>query len=63
MTLCGSQVSERVWGDEHEPSGEEGGGGVTWEAQAMEVKGQVISAPGERKQQIVCVCVKTALLQ
>lgn len=54
------QVSERVWGGgEQESSSEEGGGGVTWETQAMEVKGQVISAPGEseRQQQRVCVRV------
>ncbi|XP_040009190.1 coiled-coil domain-containing protein 120 isoform X2 [Xiphias gladius] len=39
------QVSECVWGGEQESSSEEGGGGVTWETTAMEVKGQLISAP------------------
>ncbi|XP_053174051.1 LOW QUALITY PROTEIN: uncharacterized protein ccdc120a [Scomber japonicus] len=39
------KVSECVWGGEQESSSEEGGGGVTWETQAMEVKGQLISAP------------------
>ncbi|XP_028265453.1 coiled-coil domain-containing protein 120 [Parambassis ranga] len=39
------KVSERVWGVEQESSSEDGGGGVTWETQAMEVKGQLISAP------------------
>ncbi|XP_019110173.2 coiled-coil domain-containing protein 120 [Larimichthys crocea] len=41
----GSKVSECVWGGEQESSSEDGGGGVTWETQAMEVKGQLISAP------------------
>ncbi|XP_040909451.1 coiled-coil domain-containing protein 120 [Toxotes jaculatrix] len=41
----GYKVSERVWGGEQESSSEEGGGGVTWETPAMEVKGQLISAP------------------
>ena len=45
------QVSECVWGSEQELSSEEGGGEVTWDTQAMEVKGQLISAPGEDKQQ------------
>lgn len=45
------QVSECVWGGEQESSSEEGGGGVTWETPAMEVKGQLIPAPGENKQQ------------
>ncbi|XP_038578582.1 coiled-coil domain-containing protein 120 [Micropterus salmoides] len=39
------KVSECVWGGEQESSSEEGGGGTTWETQAMEVKGQLISAP------------------
>lgn len=39
------KVSECVWGGEQESSSEDGGGGVTWETQAMEVKGQLISAP------------------
>lgn len=39
------KVSECVWGGDQESSSEEGGGGVTWETQAMEVKGQLISAP------------------
>ncbi|XP_076596935.1 uncharacterized protein ccdc120a [Chaetodon auriga] len=39
------KVSECTWGGEQESSSEEGGGGVTWETQAMEVKGQLISAP------------------
>ncbi|XP_075994528.1 uncharacterized protein LOC142989046 [Genypterus blacodes] len=39
------QLSECVWGVEPEYSSEDGGGGVTWETQAMEVKGQIISAP------------------
>ncbi|CAJ1085682.1 FERM domain-containing protein 4B [Xyrichtys novacula] len=39
------KVRECVWGDDQESSSEEGGGGVTWETQAMEVKGQLISAP------------------
>uniref|UniRef100_UPI0037E70C1B coiled-coil domain-containing protein 120 n=1 Tax=Semicossyphus pulcher TaxID=241346 RepID=UPI0037E70C1B len=39
------KVRECVWGGEQESSSEEGGGGVTWETQAMEVKGQLISAP------------------
>ncbi|XP_042347267.1 LOW QUALITY PROTEIN: FERM domain-containing protein 4B [Plectropomus leopardus] len=40
------KVSESVWGGEHEScSSEEGGGGVTWDTHAMEVKGQLISAP------------------
>lgn len=47
---CVLQVSESVWGGEQESSSEDGGGGVTWETQAMEVKGQLISAPGENKQ-------------
>ncbi|XP_047442528.1 FERM domain-containing protein 4B [Mugil cephalus] len=44
------KVSESVWGGEPESSSEDGGGGdgggggVTWETQAMEVKGQLISA-------------------
>uniref|UniRef100_A0A8P4G0H4 Coiled-coil domain containing 120a n=1 Tax=Dicentrarchus labrax TaxID=13489 RepID=A0A8P4G0H4_DICLA len=38
-------VSECVWGGQQESSSEEGGGGVTWETQAMEVRGQLISAP------------------
>ncbi|XP_059188464.1 coiled-coil domain-containing protein 120 [Centropristis striata] len=39
------KVSECVWGGEHESSSEDGGGGVTWDTRAMEVKGQLISAP------------------
>ncbi|XP_049437420.1 coiled-coil domain-containing protein 120 [Epinephelus fuscoguttatus] len=39
------KVSECVWGGEQESSSEEGGGGVTWDTHAMEVKGQLISAP------------------
>lgn len=39
-----------MWGGEQESSSEEGGGGVTWETQAMEVKGHIISAPGENKE-------------
>ncbi|XP_031148964.1 coiled-coil domain-containing protein 120 [Sander lucioperca] len=39
------KVSECVWGGERESSSEEEGGGATWETQAMEVKGQLISAP------------------
>nr|XP_046253441.1 FERM domain-containing protein 4B [Scatophagus argus]XP_046253442.1 FERM domain-containing protein 4B [Scatophagus argus]XP_046253443.1 FERM domain-containing protein 4B [Scatophagus argus] len=39
------KVRECGWGGEQESSSEEGGGGVTWETQAMEVKGQLISAP------------------
>lgn len=39
------KVSESVWGGEQESSSEEGGGEVTWDTQAMEVKGQLISAP------------------
>ncbi|XP_029689339.1 coiled-coil domain-containing protein 120 isoform X2 [Takifugu rubripes] len=44
------QVNECVWAREQdESSGEEEeleeGGGITWETQAMEVKGQLISAP------------------
>ncbi|KAM7405341.1 hypothetical protein PAMP_012609 [Pampus punctatissimus] len=39
------KVRECVWGGEQESSSEDGGGGVTWETQAMEVKGQLISAP------------------
>lgn len=45
------QVSESVWGGEQESSSEEEGGGVTWETPAMEVKSQLILAPGENKQQ------------
>ncbi|XP_008293462.1 uncharacterized protein ccdc120a [Stegastes partitus] len=37
------KVSHSVWGGEQESSSEDGGGGVTWETQAMEVKGQLIS--------------------
>ncbi|KAF7655989.1 hypothetical protein LDENG_00047040 [Lucifuga dentata] len=40
-----NKVSECVWGGDRESSSEEGGGGVTWEMQAMEVKGQIISSP------------------
>ncbi|XP_051282656.1 coiled-coil domain-containing protein 120 isoform X2 [Dicentrarchus labrax] len=40
-----NEVSECVWGGQQESSSEEGGGGVTWETQAMEVRGQLISAP------------------
>lgn len=44
------QVRESVWGGEQESSSEEGGGGEgIWDTQAMEVKGQLISAPGENK--------------
>ncbi|XP_026223469.1 coiled-coil domain-containing protein 120 [Anabas testudineus] len=39
------KVSWSVWGGEQESSSEEGGGGVTWDTLAMEVKGQLISAP------------------
>ncbi|KAF3696318.1 Coiled-coil domain-containing protein 120 [Channa argus] len=39
------KVSQSVWGGEQESSSEEGGGGVTWDTPAMEVKGQLISAP------------------
>ncbi|XP_070696188.1 coiled-coil domain-containing protein 120 [Pempheris klunzingeri] len=39
------KVRECVWGREQGWSSEDGGGGVTWETQAMEVKGQLISAP------------------
>lgn len=43
-----------MWAREQdESSGEEEeleeGGGVTWETQAMEVKGQLISTPGEMR--------------
>lgn len=48
---CVLQVSECVWPGEHESSSEEGGGAASWETQAMEVRGQLISAPGEREQQ------------
>ena len=44
-------MSESVWDGDQESSSEEGGGGVTWEPQAMEVKGQLISAPGEDQYQ------------
>lgn len=60
MTLCWSnplQVSECVWADEHRWSGEEGGGRVTWETRAMEVKGHVISVPGEEEHQTVFIWV------
>ncbi|XP_039649786.1 FERM domain-containing protein 4A-like, partial [Perca fluviatilis] len=39
------KVSECVWGGERESSSEEEGGGATWDTHAMEVKGQLISAP------------------
>uniref|UniRef100_A0AAX7T2C7 Cytohesin Ubiquitin Protein Inducing domain-containing protein n=1 Tax=Astatotilapia calliptera TaxID=8154 RepID=A0AAX7T2C7_ASTCA len=40
------KVRESVWGGEQESSSEEGGGGEgIWDTQAMEVKGQLISAP------------------
>ncbi|TDH11060.1 hypothetical protein EPR50_G00081530 [Perca flavescens] len=39
------KVSECVWGGEREASSEEEGGGATWDTHAMEVKGQLISAP------------------
>lgn len=39
-----------MWGGEQESSSEEGGGGEgIWDTQAMEVKGQLISVPGENK--------------
>ncbi|XP_054869207.1 coiled-coil domain-containing protein 120 isoform X2 [Amphiprion ocellaris] len=37
------KVSPSVWAGEQEWSSEDGGGGVTWETQAMEVTGQLIS--------------------
>lgn len=40
------QVREYVWG-EGKLYNSEARGGVTWDPQAMEVKGQLISAPGE----------------
>lgn len=58
------QVSERVWADEHEWSrGEEGVVRVTWETQVMEVKGQVISAPGEKGNQTVGGDAKALVIQ
>lgn len=39
------KVRECVFEGDRESSSEEGGGGVTWETQAMEVKGQLITAP------------------
>ncbi|XP_068193061.1 coiled-coil domain-containing protein 120 isoform X2 [Antennarius striatus] len=39
------KVNESLWGGEQESGSEDGGGGVTWETQAvMEVKGHLISA-------------------
>ncbi|KAM9855600.1 uncharacterized protein ccdc120a [Aulostomus maculatus] len=50
LNFCSShgssyKVRECVWGGGQESSSEDGGGGVTWDIQAMEVKGQLISAP------------------
>ncbi|XP_034534317.1 FERM domain-containing protein 4B [Notolabrus celidotus] len=39
------KVRECVFGGDQESSSEEEGGGVTWETQAMEVKGQLITSP------------------
>ncbi|XP_019965509.2 coiled-coil domain-containing protein 120 isoform X1 [Paralichthys olivaceus] len=41
----GYKVRECVWGGEQDSSSEDGGGEVTWETAAMEVKGQIITTP------------------